>query len=80
LIPLKRACKSPEAVVDLIAGVFRDIADKNALADFQVAREMRRGVGGALVDSLILEPKIGGVGINLKKLVEFFKCIKRPAL
>lgn len=66
--------------MDLIAGVFRDIADKKALADFQVAQEMRRGGGGALADSLILEPKIGGVGMDLKKLVEFFKCIKRPAL
>ncbi len=79
LIPLRKVCGSPEAVVDLIARVFRDIAEKKALPDFQVMREMRRGVGGALVDSLILEPKIGGVGINLKKLAQFFKSMKGPA-
>jgi hypothetical protein len=34
----RQACGSPEAVVDLIARVFRDIAEKKALPDFRIAR------------------------------------------
>ena len=28
---------------------------------------MRRGVAGALVDAVILQPKVGGIGFDLKK-------------
>jgi hypothetical protein len=29
---------------------------------------MRRGMAGALVDAVILQPKVGGIGFDLKKL------------
>jgi hypothetical protein len=29
---------------------------------------MKRGVAGALVDAVILQPKVGGIGFDLKKL------------
>jgi hypothetical protein len=68
LLPLRKICTSPQEVVDLIQRVFEDIKSKKRLADFQAAKQMRRGVAGALVDAVILQPKIGGVGFDLKKL------------
>jgi len=57
----------------LIERLFRDIRAKKRLSEFTVAREMRRGVGSAVVDALILQPKMGGVGIDVAKLARFFK-------
>jgi hypothetical protein len=68
LIPLRKVCKSAEDVVGLIHRVFEDIKDKKQLSEFRAAKRMRRGVAGALVDAVILQPKIGGIGFDLKKL------------
>lgn len=73
LIPLRKVCKSAEDVVDLIQRVFEDINDKKPLSKFRAAKRMRRGVAGAVVDAVILQPKIGGVGFDLKK---FFTAAK----
>jgi hypothetical protein len=54
--------------VELIRRVFEDIKDKKRLSEFRAAKRMRRGIAGALVDAVILQPKIGGVGFDLKKL------------
>jgi hypothetical protein len=35
---------------------------------------MQRGVGGALVDAVILQPRLGGLGFDLKK---FFTDVKK---
>lgn len=67
-IPLRKICKSAEDVVQLIDRVFEDIKDRKSLSKFGVAKRIRRGVAGALVDAVILQPKIGGVGFDLKKL------------
>jgi len=68
LIPLRKVCKSAEDVVELIQRVFEDIKDKKQLSKFRAAKRMRRGVAGALVDAVILQPKVGGIGFDLKKL------------
>ena len=67
LIPLRKVCKSAEDVVELIRRVFEDIKDKKQLSKFRAAKRMRRGVAGALVDAVILQPKVGGIGFDLKK-------------
>jgi len=67
LIPLRKVCKSAEDVVELIQRVFEDIKDKKQLSKFRAAKRMRRGVAGALVDAVILQPKVGGIGFDLKK-------------
>jgi hypothetical protein len=67
LIPLRKACKSAEDVVQLIQRVFEDIKDKKQLSKFRAAKRMRRGIAGALVDAVILQPKVGGIGFDLKK-------------
>jgi hypothetical protein len=73
LIPLRKTCKTPDDVVVLIDGLFRDVAGKKNLSDFAVAKELRRGVGPAIVDALVVQPKVAGVGIDLAKLARFFK-------
>ena len=73
LIPLRKTCKTPDDVVTLIDRLFRDVAGKKELSDFAVAKEMRRGAGSAIVDALIVQPKLGGIGIDLAKLGRFFK-------
>ncbi len=73
LIPLRKACKTPDDVVALIDRLFRDIGSKKNLTDFTVAKEMRRGAGAAIVDAIILQPKIAGVGIDIAKLARFFR-------
>jgi hypothetical protein len=67
LVPLRKVCKSSEDVVDLIQKVFEDIKSVKRLSGFRAAKRMRRGMAGALVDAVILQPKIGGVGFDLKK-------------
>jgi len=67
LIPLRKVCKSAEDLVELIQRVFEDIKDKKQLSKFRAAKRMRRGVAGALVDAVILQPKVGGIGFDLKK-------------
>jgi hypothetical protein len=67
LLPLRKVCKSSQDVVDLIQRVFEDIKGKKRLSEFRAAKRMRRGVAGALVDAVILQPKVGGIGFDLKK-------------
>lgn len=67
LLPLRKVCKSSDDVVELIRRVFEDIKGKKRLSEFQAAKRMRRGVAGALVDAVILQPKVGGIGFDLKK-------------
>jgi hypothetical protein len=72
LIPLRKVCKSSNDVVPLIEMLFADIASKKRLPEFHIARELKAGKGRALVDALVLEPNISGVGVDLQKLVSIF--------
>ncbi|MGO8698541.1 MAG: hypothetical protein ACLQVY_12570 [Limisphaerales bacterium] len=76
LIPLRAACKSTSDVVTLVEKIFRDIKEKKGLPDFAVAQELRKGKRGALVDALILQPRFAGMGVDLKRLVAFFKGLR----
>jgi hypothetical protein len=77
LIPLRKTCKNTSDVVSLIEKVFKDIKDKKGLPNFAIAKELKKGKGGAVVDSLILQPNFAGVGLDLKKLVDYFKGLRR---
>lgn len=70
LLPLRKMCKSAEEVAELIHRVFEDIKAKKRLSDFQTAKNLQRGIGGALVDAVILQPKLGGIGFDLKKFFD----------
>lgn len=72
-IQLKGICSQPTDVLKIIEQIFTDIKEKKEIKNFQVKKEQKAGVGGALVDSLILEPNFAGVGVDLKKVFSMFK-------
>ncbi len=72
LVPLKRFCQSTTEVIDLITKLFKDIEEGVDLSDFRVAKEVRKGIGSAIVDSIILEPNISGIGFSFKRIKEYF--------
>jgi hypothetical protein len=72
LIPLKKFCNTTTDVVQLVERLFNDIIEKKDLNDFRVSKELKKGFGLALVDSLILEPNIAGVGFNFNNMIRFF--------
>jgi hypothetical protein len=71
LISLRNYCKSPGDAVPLIEKLFHDIKDRKNLIDFTVTKELKRGKGGALVDALILQPNVGGIGVDVKSIFSF---------
>lgn len=73
LIPWRKVCNSTTDVVELVHKIFRDIQSKKALPDFRIARHLKRGKLGALMNALILEPSLGGIGIDLKNIPQIFR-------
>lgn len=73
LIPLRKACESTTDVAKLIDKIFRDIREKRELSDFEIAKKLSRGQRGALMDALILQPNISGIGIDFNRIIKFFK-------
>ena len=70
LVPFKKFCKSTSDVISMIEKIFNDIAKEKELADFQIAKQMKKGISHAIVDAVILEPNISGIGFNLKKMLK----------
>jgi hypothetical protein len=73
LIPLKKFCKTSTEVISLIERIFTDIEAGRDLSEFKIAKEVNKGVGSAIVDSIILEPNFSGVGFSFKKLGAFLR-------
>jgi len=73
LVPLKKFCSSTTEVVSLVEKLFADIEVGKDLTEFKIAKEVQKGVGTAIVDSIILEPNISGVGFSFKKLGSFLR-------
>jgi len=73
LIPLKKFCTTTTEVISFIERIFSDIEKGLDLSEFRVAKEANKGVGSAIVDSIILEPNISGVGFSFSKLKNYFK-------
>jgi len=71
LIPLRHICKTTTDVAELIGKIFRDIREKKALQNFEVAQELKKGERGALTDALILRPSVYGVGFDVKAITRF---------
>lgn len=72
LFPLKKYCKTTTDVVMYIDKIFKDIVDKKDLSDFRIKKEMKKGIGKALVDGFLIEPNIAGFGYNFKPLIDLF--------
>jgi len=73
LIPLRRVCNSTTEVAVLINKLFMDIQQKKALPDFDIAKQIKKGKGRSLVEALILQPNLYGVGVDLHKIRDFLK-------
>lgn len=72
-IKIRDVCKQPNDVISLIEKIFNDIKDKKEIRDFSITNELRNSKGPRFVDSLILEPNISGLGVNIKKLMAWVK-------
>jgi hypothetical protein len=72
-LKIRDLCNTPTDVVALLEKIFTDIKERKKIKDFTIAHELRKGEHGALVDALILEPNIAGLGVDVKKLANWFK-------
>jgi hypothetical protein len=68
LIPLRAACDSTEGVVRLIQSIFRDMREKKPLSGFSIAKTIKKSGVRRFADTLILQPNISGLGIDLRKV------------
>lgn len=73
LFPLKQHCRDTTEVVTLIQKIFIMIKDGKDLDDFSVTKQKKRGIGGALANSIIFEPNIAGMGFSFNKFIQYFK-------
>ncbi|MBS1781048.1 MAG: hypothetical protein JST70_17110 [Bacteroidetes bacterium] len=73
LFPLRKHCKNTTEVVELIQKIFSKIKQGQDLDEFSVIKERKKGIGGALVNSVILEPNIAGIGFSFNKLISYLK-------
>ena len=73
LFPLKKHCKDTTEVVTLIQQIFTSIKLGKDLDNFGIAKVKKKGVGGAIVSSILLEPNFAGMGFSFNKLANYFK-------
>ncbi|WP_302587971.1 hypothetical protein [Alistipes senegalensis] len=74
---IRKICPHPQDVVVLLEKIFQDIKDHKAIQDFRVKKELKGGIGKILNDTLILEPNLGGIGINMNNIFRFLNKNKR---
>ena len=72
-LEIRKICQRPQDVVALLEKIFQDIREEKAIQDFRVKKELKGGIGKILNDTLILEPNVGGIGININSLFKFLK-------
>lgn len=72
-LEIRKICPHPQDVVVLLEKIFQDIEGHKAIRDFRVKKELKGGIGKILNDMLILEPNVGGIGINLNNIFKFLK-------
>ena len=70
-IEIGKVCNTPQDVLKLIEKVFQDIKDKKEIKDFKVKKELKGGIGKTLNDTIILEPNIAGIGVNINNIFKF---------
>jgi len=77
LLKIRELCPTSQDVVTLLEKIFSDIKQKKRICDFAVSKEQRAGDHPALVDALILEPNVSGIGVDLRKLGSWLKAKAR---
>jgi hypothetical protein len=73
LFPLKKYCKSTTEVISLIQEIFTSIKLGKDLNNFKIAKVKKKGIGGALANSILLEPNFAGIGFSFNKLMTYLK-------
>lgn len=73
LFPLKKHCKETGDVISLIQRIFNKINNGEDLDNFEVTQENKKGLGKAVIDSIILEPNFAGIGFSFNRLSQYFK-------
>jgi len=73
LFPLKKHCRDSSEVISLVQKIFTKIKNGEDLENFKITKEKKKGIGGALVDSIILEPNFAGFGFSFNKLISYLR-------
>ena len=73
VIPLRRVCRDATDVIGVIERILNDIQAGRDLQNFQVAQQVRAGQSGALVDAVILQPNVAGIGVDLKRVFSWLR-------
>jgi hypothetical protein len=72
LIPLKKACKTPTDVTELLSKISHDMQNRKSILDFEVKEFIDKSNQG-FAEMVILKPSVAGVGIDLIKAFQFGK-------
>lgn len=70
-IEIGKICDTPQDVLRLIEKILKDVKDKKKIEDFQIKKELKSNVGKVLNDTIILEPNIAGIGININNIFKY---------
>lgn len=73
LFPLKKYCKNTTDVVSLIQQIFISIKLGKDLDNFGIVKEKKKGIGGAIANSIMVEPNFADVGFSFNKFRDYFK-------
>lgn len=73
LFPLKKYCKDTTEVVSLIQQIFTSIKLGKDLDNFGITKVKKKGIGGAIANSILLEPNFAGMGFSFNKLINYLK-------
>ena len=73
LIPIKKFCKTEADVMKIVTKITTDVEKKSDLNDFKVLKELKPGIGKAIVKSILLEPNFQGIGFSFNKLREYLQ-------
>ena len=74
LIPFRKFCKTSTEVIELVQKIFENIESQKDINDFSILSEIKKNTSNRvnLFDTIILQPNISGVGIDLKMLLKEF--------
>jgi len=73
LFPLKKYCQNTTEVISLIQRIFGSIKLGKDLDNFAITNEKKKGIDGALVNSISLEPTFSGDNFSYNDLINYFK-------
>lgn len=73
LIPIRHFAKTTSDIAPVVEKIFQDLNEKKALTEFKVVKEIKKNGANRAMDAIILTPKVGGVGVDLKKAFHYLK-------